>query len=553
MKKLLLFAVSVLMLSCNSKDWQVGYVASPTATAYLYEYTKEKTFIISDSIVRGSEIKFIKNNQKGYYQVRAGKVTDGFLPITSIVLQRKDAVSADSIFVRTPASIIDDTVTSHICGLAQKGQCFKVLEYDTLYNNGEIERLKVSSGNTCGWIYSKYTVCTSEQALQRYDTARYDTIHLKVRNPYNAGKAIDCDYFPVQKPAFENNIMPSPVYSLYLTISPINLERIDEYIALAKQTRINTFVLDIKDNECPGYKAETMAEFSPTNYKWGGKSKERLMHKAIERLHEEGFYVVGRITCFKDSYFVQDNPQCAITDRQTGQPFYHNHAYWPSAYDRRVWQFNVELAKESVRKLGFNEINFDYVRFPDKMQSVENQIDYHDRYNESKIQAIQRFIQYATDELHRLGVYVSIDVFGETANKGYTTAYGQYWPAMSNVADVICGMPYPDHFAPGFAKISKPWNNPYQTLNAWGRYAMSRQAETPTPARVRTWVQCYHVLRYVDPNGIDYDAANIEKEIRGLFDAGARDGYITWLSNGSLDKYTEKADAFKIDYTRDWQ
>ena len=211
---------------------------------------------------------------------------------------------------------------------------------------------------------------------------------------------------------------------------------------MAKQTKINTFVIDIKDNESPGYKADAMKEYSPTNYRRAG-DKEALYKKVVNRLHEEGFYVVGRITCFKDSYFVKDNPGCAITDRATGEPFKHNKAFWPSGFDRRVWEFNVALAKEAVEKFGFNEINFDYVRFPDRMTSIENLVDYHNRYGESKVQAIQRFVQYACDEIHKVGAYVSVDVFGESANPGYTTAYGQYWPAISNVADVISGMPYP--------------------------------------------------------------------------------------------------------------
>jgi hypothetical protein len=200
----------------------------------------------------------------------------------------------------------------------------------------------------------------------------------------------------------------------------------------------------------------------------------------------------------------------AITEKATGKPFKHNKAYWPSPYDRKVWQFNVELAKEAVRKFGFNEINFDYVRFPDRMTKVEQLIDYHNKYNESKVQAIQRFVQYACDEIHAVGAYVSIDVFGEAANPGYTTAYGQYWPAISNIADAICGMPYPDHFSNGYYGIKKPWNNPYQILRAWGERVQGRQEVTPTPAVVRTWIQAYDVMRHVDRNGIKYNAENVE-------------------------------------------
>ena len=151
-----------------------------------------------------------------------------------------------------------------------------------------------------------------------------------------------------------------------------------------------------------------------------------------------------------------------------------------------------------------------------------------------------------------MGASVSIDVFGESANPGYTTAYGQYWPALSNIADVMCGMPYPDHFPDGFYGISKPWNHPYELLLAWGKRVQGRQAATPNPAKVRTWIQAYHVMKHVDPEGIDYNAENLEKEIRGLFAAGLKDGYITWLSSSSLKRYTEQAPAFKIDYWKEY-
>ncbi|MBP5172129.1 MAG: hypothetical protein J6037_00285, partial [Bacteroidales bacterium] len=209
------------------------------------------------------------------------------------------------------------------------------------------------------------------------------------------------------------------------------------------------------------------------------------------------------------------------------------------------------LAKESVRKFGFDEINFDYVRFPDRMTKLEDHIDYHNKYGESKVQAIQRFVTYACDEIHAVGAYVSIDVFGECANPGYTTAYGQYWPALSNVADVMCGMPYPDHFPDGFYGISKPWNKPFEILSAWGRRVNARQSETPSPARVRTWVQAYHVMKYVDKDGIDYDAENIAKEIRGLTSVGLKDGYTTWLSSSNIERYRSQKEAFNIDYANE--
>ena len=90
-------------------------------------------------------------------------------------------------------------------------------------------------------------------------------------------------------------------------------------------------------------------------------------------------------------------------------------------------------------------------------------------------------------------------------------------------------------------------------MKYWATYAMDRQKETTTPAKVRTWIQAYDVMKYVDPNGISYGANEVEQEIRGLFDAGARDGYITWLSNSNLEKYKTQKKAFEIDYWKEYQ
>lgn len=557
MKKIaFLFIIMTLFIGCKQPISEKGYLAGNRPYVSVFTLDTDEQLIKSDSLIRGSAVVLLtedirKQDKQKYIRISSDNKQKQYVALSDIIENKEDCVREDSIWVRTAASVIDDTLSSHICGLAEKGMAYQVIGYDYLHSNGMVNRYKIACNDTVGYIYGKYIVFDKDKASVSFQAEVYDKIHAEVRNPYGGGEALGCDFYPVEKPVFTDNPMPDECYTLYLNISPAVIGKIDSFIDLAKQTKINAFVLDMKDNECPAFKAEAMERYSPTNFKWGGKNKEKMYEYACKRLHEEGFYIIGRITCFKDSYFVKDNPDCAITSRKTGEPFFHNKAYWPSAYDRRVWQFNVELAKECVRKFHLNEINFDYVRFPDKMQSIEDSIDYHNQYNETKVQAIQRFVQYACDEIHAVRAYVSVDVFGETTNKGYTSPYGQYWPAMSNVADVICGMPYPDHFAAGYGGMAKPWNNPYATLKIWGTKALGRQAECPTPAQMRTWIQSYHVLRYVDPNGIAYDADNIQKEIEGLYDAGVRGGYITWLSNSSLVRYREKRGAFEHDYLKE--
>lgn len=555
-----LFCIAFALVSCgensNPEATEKRYLASISPEVVLYEQGEDGLFVGRDTVVRGEEVTAYINRHVSSEGVDYVKVLyDGesrYAAADNLAVSADDVVREKSVWARTPATIIGDLERSTIAGFADKSSELAVLDYDEIDERGVVKTYHVRYGDVEGYVYGKYVVSSAEAAALRYMAEVYDPIHEQAKDRFGGGVATGCDYYPVEKPRFEDNVMPEACYSLYINAGGNALRNIDKYIELAKQSKINTFVIDIKDNQTPGYKAAAMELYSPTNYR-RAPDQEELYRDVVKRLHDEGFYVVGRITCFKDSYFVEDNPQCAITERATGRPFKHNKAYWPSGFDRRVWEFNVALAKESVEKFGFNEINFDYVRFPDRMTSIEQLVDYHNRYGESKVQAIQRFVQYAVDEIHKLGAYVSIDVFGETANSGYTTAYGQYWPAISNVADVICGMPYPDHFSAGYYGLPKPWNSPYEIMYRWGTRVQDRQRATPTPAVVRTWIQAYNVMRYVDPNGIAYDSENVEREIRGLYAADLTGGFITWLASSNLEKYYQQLGAYKVDYLDEWR
>ena len=539
----------------------VMYLASNKSKIQLFkkktitEEEKEKVILEKDKeISRGTKVKKtedqlsyedttyqkIKLNNKVYY------IENKFL-----AEKEKQVVQEKTIYVRTATTILKDQTTKEINGLAKKGTALEVLDYDKIDNEGIVHQYKIKLDNNEGYVYGKYMTTDEEESKKNYDETKYNPIHEKVKNSYDGGEAIKLDFYPNPKPLFEKNKMPDAVYALYLNSGSNVMQDIDTYIEFAKTTKINAFVVDIKDNETPAYPAKTFEKLSPTNYSHAINSYDDYK-KAITKLKENGFYVIGRITTFKDSFYIKDHPEDAILDRYTGSPFLHTGSYWPSAYNRNVWYYTLSLAKEAVNEFGFNEINFDYVRFPDRMTSAGSRLDLKNTYEEDKVEAIQRFVQYVTDGLHEMNVYVSIDVFGESTNGTYTTAYGQYWPAISNIADAISGMPYPDHFAAGSYGLAKPWNNPRALMKYWASYAMDRQKECPTPAKVRTWIQAYDVMKYVDSNGISYGAEAVEQEIRGLYESGATDGYITWLSNSSIAKYKSQAKAFQIDYRKEY-
>lgn len=513
-----------------------------------------KVLVEDKKIPRGQSVKVksdsYKYKDKTYYLVSIDG-SEYYIEDTNLASKENEVVLENTIYTRSATSILALDNSKKILKLAAKGEELEVVDYNKINEDGSIDVYTVKVGEEEGLVYGKYMSYTKEESLLNYKSEIYDPIHSKIKNTYGGGEAIELDFYPNEKIEFKNNKMPDSVYALYLNCGKNTINNIDAYIEFAKTTKINAFVVDIKDNESPAYPAKTFETLSPTNYKYAINSYESYK-SAITKLKEAGFYVIGRITVFKDSYYVRDHPETAILNKNTNQPYLHNGSYWPSAYNRDVWYFNVSLAKEAVEEFGFNEINFDYVRFPDRMNSVSNIVDLKNTYNESKVQTIQRFVSYAKDVLHELNTYISIDVFGETTNGTYTTAYGQYWPAISNVADVISGMPYPDHFSSGYYGISKPWNEPYKLMNYWGKYANDRQQEIPTPAKVRTWIQAYDVMKYVDSNGISYGSKQIEDQVRGLYDAGLDGGYITWLSNSNLTKYKSQASAFNIDYGKEY-
>ena len=518
-------------------------VASTSLTVPLYDFDYNEII----QIKRGVEVTILKdniiNNEQEYSQVKYDK-NEYYILSSNLVDDINDAVLEKEMYVRTSVTLYENLESIKIKELVEKGEKLEVLGFNSINDDGSVDMYKVKYNEQEGYVYGKYLVNNYEESILNYDEEGIYQIHKKRGDSWGGGDAGTLDYYPYEKPKFENNVMPSEVRSLYMDASAVY--NVDEYIKLAKESGINAIVVDIKDGTV-AYPANAMKEYSITNYNRAINSYEEYKN-AIKKIKDAGLYVIGRITTFKDSNYATDHPEDTILDTATGKSYNHDGSYWPSAFSRDVWEFNVSLAIESVKEMGFNEIQFDYVRFPDRVQSLEKagKIDYNNTYNESKAQAIQRFVMYACDEIHKYGAYVSIDVFGEAAHT-YVTPYGQYWPAISNVADVISGMPYPDHFGKYDYNFKEPvWTIPYDLLYKWGNeFVVNRQKEIPTPAIVRTWIQAYDAIK--DPKVI-YDADMVSKEIQGLYDAGLTGGFITWNGSSSLTKYKEISSAFGKEY-----
>ena len=511
--------------------WESGYISTLSLEA---EYCDESGTSLG-KLLRGTQVEY-EITPEG----RISVLLDGSIVYlgkeAAVVADPADVIPEHGLFVRTTVNL-RDAEGRLLEPLAEKGTGVLVVGYDHLLSDGSAHmyRIRIPDTDTEGYIQPWYLADTQEEALTNYDAGSY-AIHAARDNRYGGGGAADLDYFPREKGSIEGNEMPEECRTLYLV--NWRLGEIDDYIAIADSSGINAFVVDITDGGSIGYAADVMQAYCPSGAAAAHNTVEEY-RAAIQKLKDAGYYVIGRITTFNDSYFVKDHPEYAIADLN-GAPLKLSGEYWPTPFNRTVWQYKVDLAVEAVELMGFDEIQFDYVRFPDSTWRYENAgtIDFRNSHGETKAQAIQRFLMYAADILHEHGAYVSADVYGESAYT-YVTAYGQYWAAISNVVDVISGMPYPDHF--GASGSWLPWEHPYETLYSWGQSVMDRQSETATPAAVRTWIQAYNAIH--EPYTV-YGPDQVSAQIRALRDAGCTGGYMTWNAGSSIDKYTWLIPAF---------
>ncbi len=521
-----------------TKKGEEGYIAGINNQITIYDSNYKEVKTIS----RGQKVKLkgkVENENKSYYKIKYDN--NEYLILENNISKTDDNIIQEkTMYVRTPLTVYKSLDSSEILGYLKKNSKVDILGYDNFDENGLVHKYKIKYENSEGYVYGKYLLSDQNEASKYY----YADKHENIGDTLGGGTASLLDYYPVNKPNFDDNKMPDEVRALYLNVSAVR--NVDKYIDFAKNNNINAFVVDIKDNTMPGYESKVFSKYSKTNYDNAASTFDEYK-SYIKKLKDNGFYVIGRITVFKDSYFVKDHPEVAIIDTNTNSPFNHNGSYWPSGFQRLVWEFNVELAKEAVQEMGFNEIQFDYVRFPDRTINLEKSgaMNMNNTYSESKAEAIQAFLMYATDELHELGVYVSADVFGECAHN-YVTNYGQYWPAISNIVDVISGMPYPDHFSAHEYEIGEVvWTVPYKVLSVWSEFVANKQTTIPTPAKVRTWIQAYNTVK---TPYVTYDANKISEQIEAIYSNGLDGGWMTWNAGSSLSKYEEIKEAFKKEY-----
>lgn len=539
---LILIIGIIIFFTSKGKNISIGkssmYLASDNNKVTTYIIDEDNNLKENSELVRGKKViysgKKVNMNDNEYLLIEFDN-KEYYVNAKQLVKNVKDVVLEKERYVRTSVTVYENETDSKIASFIKKGNKLDITGYDKLLDDGNVNMYKIKYNDTEGYVYSKYLVNDKESADSVYNENGVYDIHkdrkFKGRELYG-GKASTLDYYPYERVEFEDNKLLKKAKTMYLNAGTIG--SIDSYLKIAKENGVNAIVVDIKDGAL-AYSSNIAKEISPTAYATAINDNSSYK-SAIDKIKDAGIYAIGRIVVFNDVHYGKDHPDDCISSTASSR-------LWPSAYSRGAWYYNVELAKEAVKEMGFNEIQFDYVRFPEDAynMSIKGNSDFKNKYDEEKAEAVQNFLFYATDQIHKVGAYLSVDVFGECSGE-YVTAYGQYWPAISNIVDAISSMPYTDHFG----RSVDTWTNAYQTVYNWAKGAATRQKEIPTPAVARTWITAYDTP-YWKPTVI-YNASKIEDQVRALYDAGLDGGFITWNSASSLAKYEQIKTAFNKDY-----
>lgn len=335
----------------------------------------------------------------------------------------------------------------------------------------------------------------------------------------------DSDYSPYSKsPEYPDN-KRIDVKAVYLTLNSATNQKFDQIIDLVDKTDLNAMVIDVKDDN--GYllfKSETAAKHNPSKDVWyATENAEELIKKAKDK----GIYLIARIVTFKSPIYAREHLDKAITYAGTNTPYVEGGSlYWTSPYDKNLWDYNIGISIEAA-KLGFDEIQFDYVRFPTVPQGVN--VDYKNDMGIGKTAVIQEFLKYSNEKLRPHNVYISADVFGWAGTAVDDVGIGQHWEAISNVCDYICPMVYPSHYGRGNFGLQNPDTAPYHTVSGSIKDCIARNKNIETPAIIRPWIQ-YFTASYLANQGllyIPYGPKEVQDQIRALSDNGINE-YLLW-------------------------
>ena len=331
------------------------------------------------------------------------------------------------------------------------------------------------------------------------------------------------------------------VKGIYVTAHSASGDRMDYLTNLINTTDLNAMVIDVKDDYGNvtldlGSDDELVNEMTVPMI-----DAEQLMSD----LEENDIYPIARIVVFKDTYLAQAKPEWSFTTGN-GQVWSNGGGEsFVNPYLKEIWDYNVEIAIQAA-KLGFKDIQFDYVRFPEGFETRDRDLNYsHGHYGDDNVdvinmehrnQAVTDFVAYAREQLQPYGADLSVDIFGYAAVVRETPGIGQSFPGISREVDVISSMIYPSHWGIGNLGVDIPDLDPYNIVANYSVIENEIMDELGEEAPIsRPWIQDFTASYLGAGYYKTYGAQEVTEQVRALHDNGINE-FLLWNAGNTYSE-----------------
>ncbi len=299
-------------------------------------------------------------------------------------------------------------------------------------------------------------------------------------------------------------------------------------IRVAETTEVNALVIDVKDDRGLLLYRSDVALAREIGADTVSPMRGTRVRALLDTMRAHGVYPIARIVVAKDPLLATHKTEWGIRKRADTSELWHDHQGrpWLDPTQRGVWQYAVDIAREAIA-LGFSEIQFDYVRFPDDKRLVTDAVFPLAR-GRKRAEVIHDQLAFAHTALKPLGVPLAIDVFGLTASDSTDMGIGQRWEAFVGEADIVQPMSYPSHYAAGTYHLAHPNAHPYDVVSHTLEDAARRSAAVSGAALVRPWYQDFTL------GPPHYGATQLRAQIQAGYDKGI----MSWLLWNPGSRYT---------------
>ncbi|HEY9504590.1 MAG TPA: putative glycoside hydrolase [Gemmatimonadales bacterium] len=331
---------------------------------------------------------------------------------------------------------------------------------------------------------------------------------------------------PVRWPAPPMGRPPTRMRAVYVNAWAFGGKRFHELVRLADRTEINAFVVDVKDDT--GYLTYRSEVVTAIQIGADRQLRARDVRDRLRIMREHGIFPIARIVVAKDPLLAAKKPEWSVKHVDGGLWRDRLDFAWVDAFNDSVWIYAAELAAEAVR-MGFEEVQYDYVRFPDEPESrLASALFPGRREGETKRQGVARNLRLLRERTRALAVPFTIDVFGLTTSARNDMGIGQYWDDLVTTADVVLPMVYPSHYMRGVYNLKHPNNEPYQVIRRAMQDALRRSAPLGQTAEIRPYLQAFTLGQ---PR---YTPAMVREQIRASEELGL-ESWVLWNPRSAYD------------------